>query len=80
MASDLVPISILLFLFISKTLSFRHEDGWDYKDCLPTQEKCEYWLIIQEKLTMIFHKDLVYAEKGKLYLYNESPSNYTTEV
>ncbi|XP_065673687.1 uncharacterized protein LOC105843944 isoform X3 [Hydra vulgaris] len=75
-------ITILLFklFYISDVISYRHEDGWDYKECLPVQEKCEYWLVIQEKLTMIFHKDLVYAENGKLYLYNESPSNFTTEV
>ena len=58
----------------------RHPDGFTYKECLPDKETCEYWLNIQEKLTMIFHKDLVYADKGRLYLYNEHPSNYTTEV
>ena len=58
----------------------RHPDGWKYKECLPTEEKCEFWLLIVEKLTMIFHKDLVYADGGKLYLYNEHPLNYTTEV
>ena len=58
----------------------RHPDGFTYKTCLPSQTVCRYWLVIQEKLTMVFHGDLVYAEKGKLYLYNESPSNWTTEV
>ncbi|XP_066915217.1 uncharacterized protein [Clytia hemisphaerica] len=29
---------------------------------------------------MIFHKDLVYADNGRLYLYNEHPSNFSTVV
>lgn len=71
----LVIIATLVPVF-----STRHPDGFEYKECLPTQSECEYWLMIQEKLTMIFHKDLVYADQGRLYLYNEHPSNYSTEV
>ena len=73
-------LSYLLLTGISNICAFHHPDGWNYKECPPEQETCEFWLYIQEKLTMIYHKDLVYADKGKLYLYNEHPSNYSTEV
>ena len=48
-------------------------------------EVCEYWLTIEEKLTMIHqndkgHGDLVYGHKGKLYKYNEHWSNATSVV
>ena len=70
----------LLFTGLPCILSYHHPDGLNYKECPPGEEKCEFWLFIQEKLTMIYHKDLVYADKGKLYLYNEHPSNFSTEV
>jgi len=70
----LTSVSVLL------TSALRHPDGFSYKECLPEQAVCEYWLIINEELTMIFHGDLVYADKGRLYLYNEHPSNFTTLV
>ena len=57
-----------------------HPDGFNYQECPHTETRCEYWLVIQEKLTMIYDRNLVYAHKGKLYLYNEHFSNYTTEV
>ena len=76
---DIIQVAVFVCLF-SSTLSMRHPDGWKYKECLPTEEVCEFWLLIHEQLTMIFHKDLVYAEGGRLYLYNEHPSNFTTEV
>ena len=72
--------TILILLIPITSSSIHHPDGFIYKECLPEKEVCEYWLNIQEKLTMVFHKDLVYADKGRLYLYNEHPSNYTTEV
>ena len=58
----------------------RHPDSLKYRECEPTASKCVFWLVIKQQLTMIFRGDLVYAHKGKLYLYNEHPSNYTTEV
>ena len=70
-------ISVVYFSFISANL---HPDGYEYTECTPTESTCEYWLVIQEKLTMIYLKNLVYAHKGKLYLYNEHHSNYTTNV
>ena len=73
-------IIIIIIILCDVTTPYRHGDGWRYKECLPTEERCEYWLVIQEKLTMVFHGDLMYAEGGKLYLYNEHPSNFTTEV
>lgn len=66
--------------FFSLVWSTRHPDGTKYTECSPTEIRCEFWLVIREALTMIFHKDLVYADKGNLYLYNEHPGNYTTEV
>lgn len=49
-------------------------------ECPPTNETCEYWFHVKEKLTMIYHKDLVYPHGGKLYKYDESPTNATTAV
>ena len=57
-----------------------HPDSMRYRECEPTNEKCEFWLVIKQQLTMIYKKDLVYAHEGKLYLYNEHPSDYKTEV
>ena len=75
--NKLILILVYLVTFISAIL---HPDGYDYQECPPTETRCEYWLVIQEKLTMIYDRNLVYAHKGKLYLYNEHFSNYTTEV
>ena len=66
--------------FFVTTFANLHPDGFNYKECPPDQKKCAFWLVIQEKLTMIYEKNLVYAHNGKLYLYNEHHSNYTTEV
>lgn len=67
--SQLVLISAIL-----------HPDGFNYEECPPSKTSCEYWLVIQEKLTMIFEKNLVYAHKGRLFLYNEHHTNFTTHV
>ena len=78
--STFPAILILLVPNTSVVVASHHPDGFNYKECLPDKEVCEYWLNLQEKLTMVFHKDLVYADKGRLYLYNENPNNYTTVV
>jgi len=57
-----------------------HPDGYNYEECTPDRKTCEYWLVVQEHLTMIYEKNLVYAHKGNLYLYNEHHSNFTTHV
>lgn len=76
-----IVISIsILSLTTSASPPTRHPDGFKYTECDPSAESCEYWLVISEKLTMIFQRDLVYAHKGELFLYNEHPSNYSTEV
>ena len=52
-----------------------------FQECPPENTTCTYYFKVQEKLTMIMHKDLVYAHQGKLYKYNESPNhNDTTHV
>ncbi|XP_065652013.1 uncharacterized protein LOC100198324 [Hydra vulgaris] len=71
---------IIHFAFFVTTLAKLHPDGFNYEECPPNQTKCAFWLVIQEKLTMIYEKNLVYAHNGKLYLYNEHHSNYTTDV
>ena len=43
-------------------------------------EVCEYWLAIEEKLTMIHEKDLVYGHKGHLYKYYDHWSNASFTV
>lgn len=73
-------VVLCLFIYLPCVLLFVHNDGFDYEECPPDQKKCEYWLVIQEKLTMISEKNLVYAHKGKLYLFDEHPSNYSVIV
>lgn len=76
-----VVICCMLFQVAPPTaLGYMHADGFDYDECNPDAAKCEFWLVIQEKLTMIAEKNLVYAHKSKLYLYNEHHSNSTTYV
>ena len=72
---------MLLFAHqINFGLCILHPDGYDYEECAPEKKKCEFWLVVQEHLTMIYEKNLVYAHKGNLYLYNEHHSNFTTHV
>jgi len=73
-------ILFFIYTFLQLISPKIHPDGYDYEECSSLESKCEYWLVIQEKLTMIYEKNLVYAHKGKLYLYNEHFSNYSTEV
>ena len=49
-----------------------------FQECPPENTTCTYYFKVQEKLTMIMHKDLVYAHQGKLYKYNESPNDTDT--
>ncbi|XP_057293172.1 LOW QUALITY PROTEIN: uncharacterized protein LOC130621837 [Hydractinia symbiolongicarpus] len=65
-----------VFIILTQSLLYAQP----YKECHPDKKTCEYWLVVKEKLTMIYKKDLVYAADGKLYKYDEHPSNYTTEV
>ena len=52
-----------------------------YQECPPENKTCTYYFKVQEKLTMIMHKDLVYPHQGKLYKYNEEPGDANpTEV
>ena len=46
-------------------------ENYEYGECAPEKEVCEYWLSVKEKLTMIYKQDLVYAHKGKLYRYDD---------
>lgn len=79
-SSNSILVLSLLNVFMRNAKCTRHPDGYSYRTCLPSETVCRYWLVIQEKLTMVFHGDLVYAEKGKLYKYDELPQNYTTEI
>lgn len=51
-----------------------------YGECNSSYEICEYWFVIQEKLTMIYDGVLVYGHNGTLIKYDEFPDNYTTKV
>ena len=51
-----------------------------YKECAPSGDVCEYWLTVQEQLTMTWKATRVHAVNGKLYKHNEVPSNSTTTV
>lgn len=78
---NISTLTLLLFTCQIKTgISILHPDGYEYEECPPENKKCEFWLVVQEHLTMIYEKNLVYAHKGNLYLYNEHHSNFTTHV
>lgn len=49
-------------------------------ECSPERKKCEFTLFIQEKLTMIYGKNLVKGLNGELYKFDEWPSNKTLNV
>jgi len=46
-----------------------------YEECPPENKTCTYYFTVKEKLTMIYGKDLVYASGGKLYKYDEEPTD-----
>ena len=78
--STLTLLLFTLYCQIKTGISILHPDGYEYEECPPENKKCEFWLVVQEHLTMIYEKNLVYAHKGNLYLYNEHHSNFTTHV
>ena len=51
-----------------------------HKECSPLQNECEYWLTVEEKVTMIWKNTQVYAVNGTLFVYNESLDNQRIEV
>ncbi len=51
-----------------------------YTICNPNKEVCEYWLVLEEKLTMVHESNLVYGHDGQLYRYNEHWTNATNTV
>lgn len=56
------------------------DHGFTYKECSPSEERCEYWLVIEERLTMHWDKTRVYAKNGTLYRHDEGPDNHKTQV
>ena len=48
--------------------------------CLPTDDKCEFWLTIEERLILHKDKTRVYAKDGVLYKHDEGPDNHKTKV
>ena len=69
-----------LTILISSAVAVSIPTDYKYNECHPNNDTCEYWLVVKEKLTMLLDGELVYADNGKLYKYNEHPSNYTTNV
>lgn len=51
-----------------------------YSICSPVFEFCEYWLVLEERLTMVHEADLVYGHQGYLYKYHEHWTNATSTV
>ena len=49
-------------------------------NCSPSEEICEYWFAVEEKLTMQWRGTRVKASNGILYPYFESDINITTKV
>ena len=77
--SALVSSTVLLFLLHCGTNIVEGVAATEYTDrfqeCPPENETCTYYFKVQEKLTMILKKDLVYADKGKLYKFDQSPTD-----
>ena len=69
---------MIFCLIIQVSLSAEVPEKYKYEECAPDKEVCEYWLSVKAKLTMIYGNDLVYAQKGKLYRYDDF--NATTVV
>ena len=78
-SSALISSTVLLFLLHCGTNIVEGVAATEYTDrfqeCPPENETCTYYFKVQEKLTMILKKDLVYADKGKLYKFDESPTD-----
>ena len=74
-------ILIISFVYILFQMNVESVKG-DSKNstCDLSFEVCEYWLAIEEKLTMIYNKDLVYGNKGHLYKYYDHWSNASSTV
>ena len=51
-----------------------------YKECSPSEDVCEFWLTVEEQLTMTWKRTRVHAVNGVLYKYDEMPSNSTITV
>ena len=62
---------IIFFVMIHAFFSVEVHENYEYGECAPEKEVCEYWLSVKEKLAMIDKQDLVYAHKGKLYRYDD---------
>jgi len=81
---NLLYATIFFILLCSSTirlsLAYTIPTDFDYLECSPDRELCEYWLVVQEKLTMIHDGVLVYSHNGTLIKYDEFPNNYTTKV
>lgn len=71
---------ILLVCFVAPLTCSRIPADFKYSECAQDEEVCEYWLTVQEKLTMVIDGVLVYSHNGTLFRYDESPDNYTTKV
>lgn len=41
------------------------------KECSPSESVCEYWLTIDERLTMTWKNVRVVAENGSLFKFND---------
>ena len=54
--------------------------NYSYDECARHKNECVYHLTVQEKLTMMNGFTFLRAEGGKLYQYNESYLNATTNV
>ncbi|XP_059153453.1 uncharacterized protein LOC131939263 [Physella acuta] len=37
-------------------------------ECLMTDDRCEFWLVIEQKLTMMYGKELVYPKDGQIFI------------
>ena len=72
--------AMLLCVLISTTAVNIVLAASKYSVCNPNFEICEYWISIEERLTMVHDSDLVYGHKGLLYKYHDHWSNATSTV
>lgn len=63
----------IVFLLLSK-------NGHTYDECHPSKKTCEFWLVVEERLTMHWDNKRVYAKDSILYRHNEGPGNQDESV
>ena len=73
-------VTLFFLVAVSSTTWYSVNAASSPSTCKQSDEKCEFWLEIEERL--VLHKDniRVYAKDGVLYKHDEGPGNHQTNV